>query len=122
MSEIGGEYKEDSTISYVENRYPEMTKAFKEIQQHQYELFCQKQADYGPSNISLGTSLQFDDDVKLSLTGLFFRMNDKIQRFKNIIVTGKKPSVDNETLDDTLEDLSVYGIIAMLVNNKVWGK
>ena len=44
-----------------------------------------KQHDYGPGNISVGTQLQTSDEIKLSLTGLWFRMNDKITKIKNII-------------------------------------
>ena len=32
--------------------------------------------------LMLGTNLDTDGDVKLALTGLWFRMNDKIQRLK----------------------------------------
>ena len=44
---------------------------------NQYETFCKKQRNYGPGNISVGSELVTKDDVKLSLTGLWFRMNDK---------------------------------------------
>ena len=67
-------------IKECEERYPEMTKEFKKILNEQYELFCQKQLNYGSSNISGGTLLETDDDLKFSLTGIFFRMNDKIPK------------------------------------------
>ena len=38
---------------YIERSYPETIKEFKRLQKEQYELFCKKQMDYGPSNISL---------------------------------------------------------------------
>jgi hypothetical protein len=77
--------------------------------------------DYGPGNISVGTSLQTKDDIKLSLTGLWFRINDKIQRLKQLVVLGKEDNV-GESLEDTFQDLSVYGIIAQLVSNGKWAK
>ena len=69
-----------SVVSQMEKEWPEMTKEFKRLQKEQYELFLHKQHDYGPGNISVGTMLQTPEEVKLSLTGLWFRMNDKLQR------------------------------------------
>jgi hypothetical protein len=108
-------------VKECEENYPEMTKEFKKILGEQYELFCRKQANYGSSNIAVGTALQNDEEIKLSLTGLFFRMNDKIQRIKQLVVLGKQDMV-GEAVDDTFQDLSVYGIIAQIVKRKKWGK
>ena len=44
-------------VSFIEEHYPETAKEFKKIQEEQYETFCKKQMDYGPSNISMGTGL-----------------------------------------------------------------
>ena len=71
-------------VKEMEEKYPNMTKEFKKLQKEQYELFCRKQHDYGSQNISVGTQLETDDEIKLSLTGLWFRMNDKIQTLKNL--------------------------------------
>ncbi len=87
----------------------------------QYELFCLKQSNYGPNNISVGTKLETAEDKKLSLTGLWFRMNDKIQRLKQLVVLSKEDSV-GESIEDTFQDLSVYGIIAQIVSNGKWAK
>ena len=107
-------------VEYLEERYPEMTNEFKNIQRKQYALFCEKQHDYGPSNIAVGTSLGTEEEIKLSLTGLWFRMNDKIQRMKNLLMNNQK--VNNEPLEDSFLDVSNYGIMATIVNNKKWGK
>lgn len=115
------QYKNPNVITQIENEYPEMTKEFWNIMLEQYETFCSKQLNYGPSNISVGTSLQTDDDVKLSLTGLWFRLNDKIQRLKQLVVLGKQDAV-GEAIADTYQDLSVYGIIAQLVQRGKWAK
>ena len=104
-----------------ERLYPETTSEFKNIMKEQYLLFCKKQLNYGPGNISLGTECRNDDDVKLSLTGLWFRMNDKINRLKQLVVLDK-PDLVNESITDTYQDLSIYNIIAQLVLNKKWGK
>ena len=107
-------------VRYIEKEYPETAKSFKEIQKEQYELFCKKQMDYGPKNISVGTDLRTDEDVKLSLTGLWFRINDKIERLKQLVVFDK--TAQNEPMIDAFSDLSVYGIIAQIVHRKKWGK
>ena len=111
----------NEAVDYCETNYPETCKEFKKILNEQYVLFCKKQKNYGPSNISVGTDLRTNDDVKLSLTGLWFRLNDKVQRLKQLVVLGHKDEV-GEAQEDTFQDLSVYGIIAKLVSKKVWGK
>ena len=108
-------------IKECEERYPETTKEFKKILNEQYELFCRKQNNYCPENISVGTKLSTPEEVTLSLTGLFFRMNDKIQRIKQLVVLSKKDQV-GESVQDTYSDLSVYGIIAQIVSRGKWGK
>ena len=114
-------YGTDNTaVQLMEQQYPETTNEFKKLQKEQYELFCEKQMDYGPSNISVGTDLSRDEDVKLSLTGLWFRMNDKIQRIKNLLMSGRK--INNEPLEDSYLDVSNYGIMATIVKNGKWGK
>ena len=114
-------YKNPEVVKEIEERYPEMTQEFKHIMFEQYELFCAKQKNYGPGNISVGTELKTPEDVKLSLTGLWFRLNDKINRLKQLVIFNHKDVV-NESVVDTFQDLSVYGIIAQLVSNGKWAK
>ena len=113
--------KEESAIEFCEREFPQMMDEFKKIQSEMYETFCKKQRNYGPGNISVGTSLQTKEDVKLSLTGLWFRINDKVQRLKQLVVLGQPDEV-GESVQDTYEDLSVYGIIAQLVQRGKWAK
>ena len=108
-------------VSMMEAEWPEMTTEFKRLQRQQYELFLRKQHDYGPGNISVGTMLQTSDEVHLSLTGLWFRMNDKIQRLKNMLMSKRDSAVD-EPLEDAYLDVSNYGIMATIVKNNKWGK
>lgn len=115
------QYDDPKLVAEVEALYPETCDEFKRIMYTQYELFCKKQFNYGPSNISVGTPLETADDVKLSLTGLWFRINDKIQRLKQLVVLGKQDTV-GEAIEDTYMDLSVYGIIAQIVKNGKWAK
>lgn len=118
---MASESGKNPIIEEMEKKYPEMTSEFKRILKEQYEIFCKKQSNYGPDNISLGRDLTKEEDRKLSQMGLFFRMNDKIQRVKQLVVLGNQDNV-GEAIDDTYKDLSVYGIIAQLVKNGKWGK
>ena len=115
------EFTNLDAIRQVEAEYPEMTEEFKRICAQQYDTFCAKQLNYGPGNISVGTALATPDEVRLSLTGLWFRINDKIQRLKQLVVLGVSDVV-GESVSDTYQDLSVYGIIAQLVQRGKWGK
>ena len=108
-------------VEQMEKEWPQMTTEFKRLQKEQYELFCRKQHDYGPGNISVGTNLQTKDEIHLSLTGLWFRMNDKIQRLKTLLLSGRETAV-GEPLEDAYLDVSNYGIMATIVKNGKWGK
>ena len=114
-------FKNPEIVEQIEREYPEMMAMYKQIMMEQYETFCRKQSNYGPGNISVGTSLSTPEDIKLSLTGLWFRMQDKISRLKQLVVFGK-PDAVGESVEDTYQDLSVYGIIAQLVFRGKWAK
>ena len=108
-------------IAYIEKEYPETSKEFRQIQYEQWATFCRKQMDYGPSNIAMGTALKTKEDRRLSLIGLIVRINDKIQRLMNLVVKHNRDA-QNEPVMDAFKDLSVYGIIAQIVDNGKWGK
>ena len=112
----------DNIVQLMEKEWPEMTTEFKKIQREQYELFCHKQHDYGPGNISVGTQLKTKEEIKLSLTGLWFRMNDKLQRVKTLLMNDRESAVKDEPLEDAYLDVSNYGIMATLVGRGKWGK
>jgi hypothetical protein len=112
---------QQSAVEYCEKTYPQTCEEFKTILDEMYITFCKKQRNYGPGNISVGTSLETKEDVKLSLTGLWFRINDKVQRLKQLVVLGQPDEV-GESIQDTYEDLSVYGIIAQIVQRGKWSK
>ena len=106
--------------AYCEKHYPQTTLEFKKIQQEMYQLFCEKQMDYGPENIKAGTKLETEEDRDWSLTGLAFRINDKVQRLPNLLKTKKNPN--NESIWDTLIDLANYGVIGLIVKRGKWAK
>jgi len=113
--------KEQTAVEFCEEVYPETTEEFKKIVGEMYVTFCKKQRNYGPGNISVGTPLKTKEEVKLALTGIWFRMNDKIQRLLQMVVMGHPDEV-GEPIQDTYEDLSVYGIIAQIVQRGKWAK
>ena len=108
-------------VTMMEKEWPERTAEFRRLQREQYVLFLHKQHDYGPGNISVGTQLQTEEEIQLSLTGLWFRMNDKIQRLKTMLMTKRESAVD-EPMEDAYLDVSNYGIMATIVKNGKWGK
>ena len=112
----------ENVIDYMEKTYPEMTSEFKKIQRDQYELFCRKQYDYGPQNIAVGTILKTPEDIKLSLLGIWFRMNDKIERMKTLLIRNGENSVEGEPVTDSFSDVSNYGVMAQVVARGKWAK
>ena len=100
----------------IEMKFPQTMYEFDTINKEQYELFAHKQHDYGPGNNSMG------GNKELSLLALAIRMNDKVQRLLNILHNNKGETAVEESLKDTFQDLSVYGVIAQIVNNDKWGK
>jgi hypothetical protein len=85
-----------------------------------YVTFCLKQRNYGAGNIA-PDGVENEPGVRFAITGLFFRINDKLQRIKNMIFTEHEDAVGESELR-TWKDLSVYGIIAQLVHSRKWGK
>jgi hypothetical protein len=109
-----------STIGDFEKLYPELAEEFQLVQKEQYGLFASKMLDYGLSNISLGSDLSTKEDQDLSLTGIWLRCNDKINRLKNMLKRDGKNYVQGEKMIDSFIDIANYGIIAMLVIRNKW--
>jgi hypothetical protein len=112
----------NQTITIFEEEYPDLSQEFKQIQEEQYELFAKKMLDYGLNNITLGGDIvNNSDDKKFSLTGLTIRLTDKINRLRNLVVSGKN-YVKDEGMEDTFIDVANYGIIGLLVGRDKWKK
>ena len=109
-------------VTYMEKQYPDMTSEFKKIQREQYELFLHKQHDYGPQNIAVGQQLVNEEEKRLSLMGIWFRINDKVERIKTILMRGDNGSLEGEGLVDSYSDISNYGVMAQVVARGKWGK
>lgn len=70
-------------------------------------IFDTKQQDYSADNIS-----EFGE------IGVLIRMNDKFARLKNLLLHNKSPN--HEKIEDTWMDISVYGIIGLLLRKNKW--
>jgi hypothetical protein len=97
---------------------PILYKNYMKVVEEQFELFAKKQLDYGIGNISTGADMESKEGKSFALQGLWFRMNDKINRWKNLIIKNRK--ANNESLKDTFQDLGNYSIICQLVNRSLW--
>ncbi len=110
----------EETIKYgltateiVKKEYPHIHAGYMAIMEEQLELFSRKHLDYGMHNITAGTSLATEDEREFALTGLWYRISDKINRWKNLIISSRVPN--NETIVDTFQDICNYAIIAQVV-------
>ena len=78
-----------------------------------FRIFCEnirlmdtKQQDYGSGNISAFGEF-----------GVLVRLNDKMERLKNL---NKMPSVKNESIEDTYQDIANYAVIALMIRRNLW--
>ena len=107
-----------SAREILKKEYPTIYNGYQSIIDEQFELFAKKHLDYGMHNVSAGTNLDTQDEVEFAMTGLWYRLSDKINRWKNMIISGRK--AQNETIIDTFQDVTNYGIIAQLVKRGMW--
>jgi 5'(3')-deoxyribonucleotidase len=107
-------------VHITELSRPNQTRAFREVIENMYQVHLNKNADYSPANI-LGTGE----------LGLMTRIWDKIARLMNLM--GFKITISDavfdqpsqpkcESIDDSIQDMSVYGIIWQLLRKGAWGK
>ena len=104
----------------LKEEYPTIYNGYMDIMEQQLELFSKKHLDYGMGNIAAGTQLSSQEETEFAMTGLWYRISDKINRWKNMIISDR--DAQNETLTDTFQDLVNYGIIAQLVSSGKWKK
>ena len=104
----------------LKEEYPTIYNGYMAVMEEQLELFAKKHLDYGMHNIAAGTSLATQDEREFALSGLWYRMSDKINRWKNLIISSRQPN--NETIIDTFQDICNYAIIAQLVEKDQWKK
>ena len=107
---------EKKAIDILKEEYPVIYQGYKDVVDEQFELFAKKHLDYGMHNVSAGTNLETAQEF--AMTGLWYRLSDKVNRWKNMIISGRK--AENETLIDTFQDITNYGIISQLVSRGMW--
>lgn len=73
------------------------------------QLLDKKQQDYGSRNIS-----------DYGEFGVLVRINDKLQRLRNLLTTQAEPN--NESIEDTWRDEANYGIIGLLLRRGQWSQ
>ena len=120
MDAKNGISNEKKASQILKEEYPTIYTGYMDIMEEQLELFSKKHIDYGMGNISAGTGLDTEDERSFALTGLWYRISDKVNRWKNMIITKRDPQ--NESLIDSFQDLTNYGIIAQLVATDRWKK
>jgi len=113
-------YGNSKAVVDFEQKYPELAYEFQQVQKEQYELFASKIMYYGLQNIALCSTLEKEEDINLSITGIWLRCNDKINRLKNMLQRNGKNYVKGEAMIDSFIDISNYGIIAQLVMRGKW--
>lgn len=93
-----------------------MTLDFVKVMVDQASLFCRKNRDYSPANIARAGEL-----------GVLIRCGDKFARLDSIResaamarASGYKPSVSDETIEDTWADVANYGVIARMIRSGKW--
>jgi hypothetical protein len=63
-----------------------------------------------------------EEEKRLSLMGIWFRINDKVERIKTILMRGDNGSLEGEGLVDSYSDISNYGVMAQVVARGKWAK
>jgi hypothetical protein len=86
----------------------ELEQAMLRAMQRNFEMFVQKNHDYGADNIAHG-----------GLVGVVVRVGDKAARLWNMIVKHEAAYVD-ESLVDTLMDMANYAYIAKMLVDGSW--
>jgi len=111
---------EDGTLYYYEDEpaillpidgssgSPELEKEMALVFQKYLALWKTKQRKYGPSNISAA-----------GLSGLYWRMNDKMKRLQRFIFEGLKGDGEG-SFEDAFQDLMGYAAIGLVVLDGKW--
>lgn len=93
-------------------RHPK-SQRFHEILAELGELHDRKQRDYGNAGDPFANVTASQDWAIRPHVGALLRMNDKVQRLKQWVKTG---TLANESAHDSMRDIAVYAIIALVLN------
>lgn len=95
----------------VSARHPNSAR-FHEILKELGDLHDKKQADYGRGDDPFANVRASSDWGVSGWVGAMIRANDKLRRLQSLIANGK---LANESAEDSLRDLAVYSIIALVL-------
>lgn len=94
---------------------PYQLREFEKILNEAKDLAKRKSSDYSDD-------VPVDNIGILGLDGVFCRITDKWARLYSLMWLKKAPQVLSEKLEDTLLDLLVYCVIALIVLRKKWSE
>jgi hypothetical protein len=113
-------YPDLPVIPLTEQHRPEQCAGFIDIVMGMYRVHLAKNADYSPANIlgagSIGIVTRIWDKVSRLMNLCGFRLEIASSRYETPL------SPKNESIDDNIQDLAVYGVIWQLFRKGVWGK
>jgi len=92
-------------------RHPNSAR-FHEILRELADLHDRKQADYGRGGDPFANVRSSEEFGVPAWVGAMVRGNDKVSRIKSFIRNG---NLKNESLEDSLRDLAVYAVIALVL-------
>lgn len=95
----------------MSERHPNSAR-FHEILKEAGELHDKKQQDYGRGSDPFANVRASSEFGVKPWIGCYIRLNDKITRIKSFI---EKGNLANESLEDSLRDVIVYGAIALVL-------
>src|SRR5688500_16947624 len=85
---------------------------FRELLKELGELHDRKQEDYGAENDPFANVRSSEEWGVPPWVGALIRMNDKVKRLQAF---ARKGSLTNESVEDSLKDIPVYALIALIL-------
>src|SRR2546428_7960648 len=100
--------KFDSILTEIREAHARHDEAFKDILEWVQKLHDKKSKDYGTDGDPLANIRASEEFGIRAWVGAVLRQNDKMQRIKSFVAKG---ILANESIEDSLIDNIVYGII-----------
>jgi len=117
---VGSEFlpRELSPVELLQQTSPKLVENMINVLNEQLYLLARKNMDYGLYNVTGGKEVTSEEEWKFALTGIWHRVNDKVNRWKNLVINGN--NAVNESILDTFQDIANYAIIAQLITRGLW--
>jgi len=88
---------------------------FHQILKELGELHDKKQADYGRGDDPFANVRASTEWGVPAWVGAMIRLNDKVRRLQSLVLKGK---LANESAEDSLRDIAIYSIIALVLREQ----